>query len=66
MSEPTRQRVTRLISEKLVDSLTVDWETRDSVQAGARNAVRSILRKYGFPMKKRDAFLNEIFSIVKR
>lgn len=62
MSEPTRQRVTRLISDKLVDSLTVDWETRDSVQAGARNVVRSILRKYGFPMKKRDAFINEIFT----
>jgi hypothetical protein len=61
MSEPTRQRVTRLISDKLVDSLTVDWEKRDSVQAGARNAVRSILRKYGFPMKKRDTFINEIF-----
>ena len=62
MSEPTRQRVTRLISDKLVDSLTVDWDKRESVQAGARNAVRSILRKYGFPMKKRDAFINEIFT----
>lgn len=64
MNEPTRQRITRLVSEKLVDSLTVDWEKRDSVQAGARNSVRSILRRYGFPVEKRDAFINEIFSSV--
>jgi hypothetical protein len=62
MSKSTRQRVTRLISDKLVDSLTVDWEKRESVQAGARNAVKMILRKYGFPLAKRDAFMNELFS----
>jgi len=54
-------RVARVVSDQLDRHLTVDWDQRDSVKAAARNAIRSILRKYGIPRKNSDSFLKELF-----
>lgn len=56
------QRMSMLIGEKLALDLTVDWEVRDSVQARARNDIRAILRKYDFPLKNRNEFIDALFD----
>ena len=46
----------RAIAQELVETVrrntTIDWTFRESVRAAMRNAVRRILRKYGYPPDK--------------
>jgi type I restriction enzyme R subunit len=40
--------------EKLRNSITVDWQKRESVRARLRNIVRILLRRYKYPPDKQD------------
>ena len=40
--------------EKLRNSVTVDWQKRESVRARLRNIVRILLRRYKYPPDKQD------------
>ncbi|MGR9074461.1 MAG: type I restriction enzyme endonuclease domain-containing protein, partial [Gammaproteobacteria bacterium] len=40
--------------EKLRNSVTVDWQKRESVRARLRNIVRILLRRYKYPPDKQE------------
>ncbi|MDP4270407.1 MAG: HsdR family type I site-specific deoxyribonuclease, partial [Bacteroidota bacterium] len=46
------------LTKKLKDSITVDWEVRDSVRAKIRNIIRRMLRKYGYPPVRSQEAIN--------
>lgn len=66
ISESTRDRIARLISDSLADNLLLDWKTRENIKAKARSSVRQILKKYDFPLARRDRFLNDLFSGLEK
>ena len=50
--------ILRSIAQELVETIrkntTIDWTLKESVRAAMRNAVRRILRKYGYPPDKQE------------
>ena len=58
-----------LMAEELAASIAknkvVDWETRDAVQARLRNAVRVVLRKYGYPQTLREQVVEQVLALAK-
>ena len=56
----------RTIAQELVETVrrnaTIDWTVRESVRAGMRNAVRRVLRKYGYPPDKQDKAVETVIE----
>ena len=56
----------RTIAQELVETVrknaTIDWTVRESVRAGMRNAVRRVLRKYGYPPDKQDKAVDTVIK----
>ena len=56
----------RTIAQELVETVrrnaTIDWTVRESVRAGMRNAVRRVLRKYGYPPDKQDKAVDTVIE----
>ncbi len=56
----------RTIAQELVETVrrnaTIDWTVRESVRAGMRNAVRRVLRKYGYPPDKQDRAVETVIE----
>jgi type I restriction enzyme R subunit len=43
------REIARLLTEKIRNSITIDWQFRESVRAKLRLEVKKILQKYGYP-----------------
>jgi type I restriction enzyme R subunit len=43
------REIARLLTEKIRNSVTIDWQFRESVRAKLRLEVKKILQKYGYP-----------------
>jgi type I restriction enzyme R subunit len=41
--------IARLLTEKIRNNATIDWQTKDSVRAKLRLEIKRILKKYGYP-----------------
>ena len=56
----------RTIAQELVETVrrnaTIDWTVRESVRAGMRNAVRRVLRKYGYPPDKQEKAIQTVIE----
>ena len=56
----------RTIAQELVETVrrnaTIDWTVRESVRAGMRNAVRRVLRKYGYPPDKQEKAIETVIE----
>lgn len=44
--------IARKLTERERNSLTIDWQVKESTRAGIRVLVKQILRKYGYPPYK--------------
>ncbi len=55
LSDETLKRIAHELTENLRRNLSVDWSTRESVQAKLRLMVKRILRKYRYPPDRQDA-----------
>jgi type I restriction enzyme, R subunit len=49
MGDETLKAIAQVLTEKLRNSVTVDWQNRDSVRARMRNIIRVILKRYKYP-----------------
>ena len=58
--------ILRTIAQDLVETVrrnaTIDWTVRESVRAGMRNAVRRVLRKYGYPPDKQEKAIETVIE----
>ena len=55
LSDETLKKIAHELTESLRRNLSVDWSTRESVQAKLRLMVKRILRKYRYPPDRQDA-----------
>lgn len=49
LGDEALKQIARELTQKLRDSVTVDWQHKDSVRAKMRNLVRRILKRYKYP-----------------
>lgn len=54
LGDDTLRAIAHELVEKLRNSVTVDWQNRESVRARLRNIVRILLRRYKYPPDKQD------------
>jgi len=47
------------------NSVTIDWDKKESVQAKMRVMIKSILKKYGYPPEKQDQAVKTILEQAK-
>jgi hypothetical protein len=65
--EPGRVGLIALeLAKALVENQVVDWDKRDAVQARLRNAIRVVLRRYGYPSVARDAVAEQVLALAKQ
>ena len=55
MSDETLKKIAHELTENLRQNLSVDWSSRESVQAKLRLMVKRILRKYKYPPDGQEA-----------
>ena len=55
LRDETLKKIAHELTEKLRQSLGVDWSERESVRAKLRLMVKRILRKYKYPPDLQDA-----------
>ena len=60
--ETLRTIAQELVVETVRRNATIDWTVRESVRAGMRNAVRRVLRKYGYPPDKQDKAVDTVIE----
>ena len=52
--------ITRELTEALRANKTIDWNAKESAQAGMRRIVKRLLKKYGYPPEGREDALGVI------
>ena len=63
MGDETLKKIAVELTEKLRNSVSVDWQKRESVRAKMRNMIRIILRRYKYPPDKQ---LEAIQMVMKQ
>ena len=54
LGDETLRKIALELTQMIRNSVTIDWTQRESVQAGMRLKVKSVLRKYGYPPDKEE------------
>jgi type I restriction enzyme, R subunit len=54
LGDETLRKIAVELTQKLRNSVTVDWAVRDSVRAKLRVMVKTLLRRYKYPPDKQD------------
>jgi type I restriction enzyme R subunit len=49
LGDEALREIARLLTEKIKNNITIDWQTRESVRAKLRLEVKKVLRQYGYP-----------------
>ena len=61
--------ILKTIARELVvsvrNSVTIDWDKKESVQAKMRVMIKRILKKYGYPPEKQDQAVKTILEQAK-
>jgi type I restriction enzyme R subunit len=52
LGDETLKKIAHELTQNLRDNISVDWTSRESVQASLRLMVKRILRKYKYPPDK--------------
>lgn len=52
------------VAKAIAENNVVDWEKREAVQARLRNAMRIVLRKYGYPPSEREQVAEQILALA--
>ncbi len=52
MGDETLKKIAQELTQKLRNSISVDWQKRESVRAKMRNMIRIILKRYKYPPDK--------------
>lgn len=54
--------LTKELTEQLRKNRTIDWNKKESAQAGMRTLVKRLLRKYNYPPEGRESALNTVIA----
>ncbi len=65
LSDETLKKIAHELTENLRQNLTVDWSSRESVQAKLRLMVKRILRKYKYPPDQQEAAVEIVLQQAK-
>ena len=65
LTDETLKKIAHELAENLRKNLSVDWSTRESVQAKLRLMVKRILRKYKYPPDGQDAAVELVLRQAK-
>lgn len=57
--------IARELVESVRNSVTIDWDKKESVQAKMRVMIKRILKKYGYPPEKQDQAVKTILDQAK-
>lgn len=57
--------IARELVESVKNSVTIDWDKKESVQAKMRVLIKRILKKYGYPPEKQDQAVKTILEQAK-
>ena len=57
--------IARELVESVKNSITIDWDKKESVQAKMRVMIKRILKKYGYPPEKQDHAVKTILEQAK-
>ena len=57
--------IARELVESVKNSVTIDWEKKESVQAKMRVMIKRILKKYGYPPEKEAQAVRTILEQAK-
>jgi len=57
--------IARELVESVKNSVTIDWDKKESVQAKMRVMIKRILKKYGYPPEKQDQAVKTILEQAK-
>ncbi|KRT14945.1 DEAD/DEAH box helicase [Pedobacter ginsenosidimutans] len=57
--------IARELVESVKNSVTIDWEKKESVQAKMRVMIKRILKKYGYPPEKQEQAVKTILEQAK-
>lgn len=57
--------IARELVESVKNSVTIDWDKKESVQAKMRVMIKRILKKYGYPPEKQDHAVKTILEQAK-
>lgn len=57
--------IARELVESVKNSVTIDWDKKESVQAKMRVMIKRILKKYGYPPEKQDYAVKTILEQAK-
>lgn len=62
MGDETLKKIAQELTKRLRNSVTVDWQKRESVRAKMRNIIRVILKRYKYPPDKRKEALELVMK----
>lgn len=62
MGDEILKQIAVKFTEMIRNSVTIDWSSRESVQARMRVNVKRLLRKYGYPPDGRDKALQIVMK----
>lgn len=62
LGDETLKKIAQELTLKLRNSISVDWQKRDSVRAKMRNLIRIILRRYKYPPDKQADAINLVMD----
>ena len=62
LSDETMKKIAQELTQKLRQSITVDWYSRASVRATLRLRVKRILKKYKYPPDKQESAVDMILQ----
>lgn len=58
--------IAQALAKAIEQNKVVDWESRETVLARLRNAVRVLLRKYGYPSVVREQVTQQVVEMVRQ
>lgn len=62
LGDETLSTIANELVGKLTNSVTIDWQKRDSVRARIRNIVRILLRRYKYPPDRQDEAIDLVLK----
>ena len=62
LGDETLRKIAVELTQKLRNSLTVDWAVRDTVRAGLRIMVKTLLRRYKYPPDRQEAAITTVLK----
>lgn len=66
MGDETLRKLAMELTEKLRNSTTVDWQSRESVRAKMRLLIKRLLRKYKYPPEGQEAAVELVIEQAER